>query len=59
MKEEHQAELTRQKKAYNDLERTFNSQVSDLKLKLTSQQAQQELLLQNFSELKRALTEDK
>ena len=55
-KEEHQAELTRQKKAYSDLERTFNSQVSDLKLKLKSQQEQQALLLQNFSELRRELT---
>ena len=55
-KEEHQAELTRQKKAYSDLERTFNLQVSDLKLKLASQQEQQKALLDNFMELRRAVT---
>ncbi|CAB4016306.1 Hypothetical predicted protein [Paramuricea clavata] len=56
MKEEHQTELTRQKKAYSDLERTFNTQVSELKLQLSSQQENYETLLQNFSELRRALT---
>ena len=56
MKEEHQAELTRQKKAYSDLERTFNTQVSQLKLNLASQQDQQEKLLQNFAEFKSAFT---
>ena len=54
-KEEHQAELTRQKKAYSDLERTFNSQVSDLKHELASQQEQQKSLLDNFKELRRAV----
>jgi hypothetical protein len=56
MKEEDHAELTRQKKAYSDLERTFNLQVSELKLQLSSQQEKHETLLQNFSELRLALT---
>ena len=53
MKEEHQAELTRQKKAYSDLEKTFNTQVSELKEKLKSQQEQHHLMLQTLSELRR------
>ena len=57
MKEEHQAELTRQKKAYSDLERAFNTQVSELKQKLSNQQEQQESMLKNLSELRRAFSD--
>ncbi|XP_046861348.1 A-kinase anchor protein 13-like isoform X2 [Xenia sp. Carnegie-2017] len=59
MKEEHQAELTRQKKDYEDLEKTFNNQVAELKLKLNSQQEKHNALLKNFEQLKGYLSNSK
>ena len=55
LKEAHQAELTRQKKTYNDLERTFNEQVQEQNLKLKNQQEQHQDQLRNFNELRQAL----